>query len=535
MEYRSSEIKAGLFIFISIIVLCAMIFILKDLKDIGKPKRTLEIHFENASGLTTGLPVSYAGIKIGRITSIVETDDEKYHVAAITEIDQAKLIFKKDRAYIKTEGLMGGPYIDIEPGPSSDPLPENVPLKGNPAFSFASIGTKLEKFGSLFDGMGDLDLGGTLNSMKKTFENANVILEENRQPIAKSIDNIRLASGNLNEVFNKKNRETFAATLENFKEAAGRVSEALNENNREAFAVALRNFGDATGNLRDALNQANQDAFAATLRNLETVSANANGILVENRQPIADSVNNMKGAFKTANTILEENRQPISDSVNNIKGTFQTATDILDENRQPIKDSVNSMNGAFKTADSILQENRQPINQGIKNFRDAAGNMSKTLNKENREALTVTLKNVAGASKTLDEILVENKENIKAITDRTKNVTSKLDVMLSKNGEVKELLASVRTQVEAVGGKAVTALDDLDIILIENRRNIREMMRNLKEASGHLEVFSHDLENNPWKLLKEKKEVPPGSKKRLVETEKEKLLREPRLDKVSNK
>ncbi|MFQ5443980.1 MAG: MlaD family protein, partial [Nitrospinales bacterium] len=360
MEYRSSEIKAGLFIFISLIVLCAMIFLLKDLKDIGKTKRTLEIQFENASGLTTGLPVTYAGIKIGRITAIIEKDDEKYHVAAVTEINQDKTIFEKDRAYIKTEGLMGGPYIDIEPGPSKEPFPENVPMKGNPAFSFASIGTKLEKFGSLFDGMGDLDLSGTLNSMKETFDNAKVILKENRQPIAKSIDNIRKASGNLNDVFNKKNRETFAATLENFKEAAGRVSEALNENNREAFAVALTNFGEATGNLRDALNQSNQEAFAATLRNLEDVSANANGILVENRQPIADSINNMKGTFKTANTILEENRQPISDSINNIKGTFRTATDLLEENRQPIKDSVNSMNGAFKTADSILKENRRP-------------------------------------------------------------------------------------------------------------------------------------------------------------------------------
>ena len=39
MEYRSSEVKAGFFIFVSTLVLIVMIFVLGDIKDYFKPRK----------------------------------------------------------------------------------------------------------------------------------------------------------------------------------------------------------------------------------------------------------------------------------------------------------------------------------------------------------------------------------------------------------------------------------------------------------------------------------------------------------------
>ena len=70
MEYRSSEVKAGFFIFVSTLVLIVMIFVLGDIKDYFKPRKMLRIVFNFTGGMEVGAPVRYAGLDIGSVKDL---------------------------------------------------------------------------------------------------------------------------------------------------------------------------------------------------------------------------------------------------------------------------------------------------------------------------------------------------------------------------------------------------------------------------------------------------------------------------------
>ena len=70
MEYRSSEVKAGFFIFVSMVVLIVMIFVLGDIKDYFKPRKMLRIVFNFTGGMEVGAPVRYAGLEFARLRTL---------------------------------------------------------------------------------------------------------------------------------------------------------------------------------------------------------------------------------------------------------------------------------------------------------------------------------------------------------------------------------------------------------------------------------------------------------------------------------
>ena len=50
--------------------------------------------------------------------------------------------------------------------------------------------------------------------------------------------------------------------------------------------------------------------------------------------------------------------------------------------------------------------------------------------------------------------------------------------------------------------------------VVDNRENLYRMLFELRKASENLEAFSSDLKRNPWKLMKEKPEVPLSKKEK---------------------
>jgi hypothetical protein len=57
MGYRSSEVKAGLFIFVSMIGLIVMIFMVGNIQDYFKPRKILRVVLNFKGGVFVGGPV----------------------------------------------------------------------------------------------------------------------------------------------------------------------------------------------------------------------------------------------------------------------------------------------------------------------------------------------------------------------------------------------------------------------------------------------------------------------------------------------
>ncbi len=81
---------------------------------------TITARFENSGGLKIKSPVSAAGVKIGRVSSI-SFDRKTYQSVVRLNIDaQYNTLPEDTTASIFTAGLLGEQYVNLEPGGSDE-------------------------------------------------------------------------------------------------------------------------------------------------------------------------------------------------------------------------------------------------------------------------------------------------------------------------------------------------------------------------------------------------------------------------------
>jgi phospholipid/cholesterol/gamma-HCH transport system substrate-binding protein len=208
MGYRSSEVKAGLFIFVSMIGLVIMIFMVGNIQDYFKPRKTLKIVFNFTGGMEVGAPVRYAGLDIGSVKDIelLGSNHAKGsdRVTVIAEINPAIIIKKNSVAMIITAGLMGGLYIDIRPGTKGSPeLAQNEQLTRQDSFEIAKIGDmatevilEIRRFTKLTEEL-VADVRTTLEGVRTSVSHIDTIVTENRPAIRANMNNALKVSGKL--------------------------------------------------------------------------------------------------------------------------------------------------------------------------------------------------------------------------------------------------------------------------------------------------------------------------------------------------
>lgn len=81
---------------------------------------TITARFENSGGLKVKSPVSAAGVKIGRVSSI-SFDSKTYQSVVKMSIDSQYNTLPDDTtASVFTAGLLGEQYVNLEPGGSDE-------------------------------------------------------------------------------------------------------------------------------------------------------------------------------------------------------------------------------------------------------------------------------------------------------------------------------------------------------------------------------------------------------------------------------
>lgn len=133
-EQRSHEIKVGLTILISLIVLIVAILSVGQHRGFMTNRYHLRILLSMVDGLQTGAPVRLAGKDVGSVVQVEfskEPMDRKVEI--IVEIDRTvqKFIRSDSRAHIGTLGLLGDKYVGITMGSETHVvLQENQLLQG---------------------------------------------------------------------------------------------------------------------------------------------------------------------------------------------------------------------------------------------------------------------------------------------------------------------------------------------------------------------------------------------------------------------
>ncbi|WP_207461926.1 outer membrane lipid asymmetry maintenance protein MlaD [Azospirillum sp. SYSU D00513] len=80
--------------------------------------------FSSISGLQSGADVRISGVKVGSVTGLT-LDDKTYQAVVHLSVDPAIKLPKDTAAIVASESLLGGKYLQLEPGGDPDMIEPN--------------------------------------------------------------------------------------------------------------------------------------------------------------------------------------------------------------------------------------------------------------------------------------------------------------------------------------------------------------------------------------------------------------------------
>jgi len=154
--------RVGIVVLIALFAVMIGVFMVGQRANLFRKKFPYETRFDSASGLVAGNPVRLNGVTVGNVLEVILSPDPADRtVRVVYDVDRraAPRLRKGTRASIKTIGLLGDKYIELQGGTAEEP---EVEIGGSipPA-----PGAGIEK---LLEGGGDLvaDLSAIARSLK---------------------------------------------------------------------------------------------------------------------------------------------------------------------------------------------------------------------------------------------------------------------------------------------------------------------------------------------------------------------------------
>lgn len=166
---------------------------------------------------------------------------------------------------------------------------------------------------------------------------------------------------------------------------------------------------------------------------------------------------------------------------------------------------------------SLLVQLSEVLPQITKNVQNVGESISKVLSEKNREAISVTLQNMEGFTRTLSNNSKELDRSIKALDEtlqRTSLASEKLpkvmdDLEAALNG-VKQASATFDTASRSLRKTMDVSRDTLTNVSDQLLPSAQLMLNRINQVSANLQQFSGELSRNPTILIRGKQPTPPG-------------------------
>jgi len=123
MKKYSLETTVGVFVVIGLLCIGYMTVKLGDVSLFGADFYSLHGRFTSVSGLRVGGAVEMLGIEVGKVEGFTMDQEEQMAVVEL-KIRKGIKVYDDAIASIKTAGLIGDKYVQIDPGGSGEELKE---------------------------------------------------------------------------------------------------------------------------------------------------------------------------------------------------------------------------------------------------------------------------------------------------------------------------------------------------------------------------------------------------------------------------
>ncbi len=260
MEYRRTEIRAGVFLLFSFVILVVMVFAVSDIQSLFKKKKEVRVLFSFSDGIEKNAPVRYAGMKIGKVQEVRVAPEYRDQIELTLSIYQDMVIKKDTKAAIKSLGLVGGKYVELSGGmPQAPELGPGEALHGEESLKLEDL-TKMaldvvNKFKNIAANL-DRVLGdpAMAKSLKATIQDLQTAMA-NIKVMTSSKDEVAQGLKNLPEILKKIDESA------NNLKALTEKSDKLVGENRKNIDTMVESFRDMGKNLKDASEEIKQQPW----------------------------------------------------------------------------------------------------------------------------------------------------------------------------------------------------------------------------------------------------------------------------------
>jgi phospholipid/cholesterol/gamma-HCH transport system substrate-binding protein len=192
---RGLEFKVGIFVFVGLAMLGALVVQFGRLGEGFKTYYTVTVRFSDASGLLKGTDVLLAGARIGKVAGGPKLLREGGGVAVPLKIYDYIKIPEGTKFTVGSSGLLGDRFVNvaIPPGPPKAYLPPNADVKGARE---TGIDDLTRSGGALVN-----DLRGTVQKIDTTVDrlNQDTLSPANMENLKSSMEHLNQATGALAE------------------------------------------------------------------------------------------------------------------------------------------------------------------------------------------------------------------------------------------------------------------------------------------------------------------------------------------------
>src|ERR1700760_71657 len=183
-EVRWSQLKVGVIVLISTVILVTLLFLMTSSSGLGilSHKLTVTTYFENSAGLKTGAAVNLEGVTIGTVKTVTIDGSPERKLTPVKVVmkldDKDGAELKKDsKASLSTVGVLGDTIVDIN--------------------SQFAVGPRLQD-GDVLKTTETPSLTDVVKASQGTIESLNVILAK----MNVIVDNIQTGKGSIGQLIN---------------------------------------------------------------------------------------------------------------------------------------------------------------------------------------------------------------------------------------------------------------------------------------------------------------------------------------------
>jgi phospholipid/cholesterol/gamma-HCH transport system substrate-binding protein len=237
---RGLEFKVGIFVFVGLAMLCALVVQFGRLGEGFKTYYTVTVRFSDASGLLKGTDVLLAGARIGKVAGGPKLVSEGGGVAVPLKIYDYIKIPEGTKFTVGSSGLLGDRFVNvaIPPGPQKVYLPPNADVKGARE---TGIDDLTRSGGALVN-----DLRGTVQKIDTTVDrlNQDTLSPANMENLKASMEHLNQATGALAESSKKLDGviEQADSAMASAKKAADGLQTAISDT-RKVLSSATQGKG----------------------------------------------------------------------------------------------------------------------------------------------------------------------------------------------------------------------------------------------------------------------------------------------------